>query len=299
MHDNFLARVNLSIAFHFVRYICVPLIQWRFRKYRVLSSRQTIEQICNKHVSVSRFGDGEFSVVNPDSHDYRSKDGNLVSKLRDVLASNDEQLLVCLPHFLQSFQNSTESARNFWSSFLVKNYFFLSHSLPLVNMYGDSLFSRFYIDYVDKKHCKEHIDSIRRIWQGQKVLVVEGSLTRSGVGNDLYDGCELVKRLLCPPVDAYRQYDRILSFICDNITKDFLILLYLGVTATAMAYDLHRLGYWAIDIGHIDIEYEWYLNKATKKIPIDRKFVLEAEGGDCVAPCDDEDYLSQIIGRID
>jgi hypothetical protein len=39
--------------------------------------------------------------------------------------------------------------------------------------------------------------------------------------------------------------------------KNILILISLGPTATVLAYDLAKLGYWAIDIGHIDNEYEW------------------------------------------
>ena len=50
--------------------------------------------------------------------------------------------------------------------------------------------------------------------------------------------------------------------------KNKLILIALGPTATILAYDLYKLGYRAIDIGHIDIEYEWFLRKANTKIPI-------------------------------
>lgn len=31
-----------------------------------------------------------------------------------------------------------------------------------------------------------------------------------------------------------------------------LILIALGMTATVLAYDLSKAGFWAIDIGHID-----------------------------------------------
>ena len=34
------------------------------------------------------------------------------------------------------------------------------------------------------------------------------------------------------------------------------------------ACDLYNLGYQAIDIGHIDIEYEWFLRNATKNIKV-------------------------------
>ena len=40
--------------------------------------------------------------------------------------------------------------------------------------------------------------------------------------------------------------------------------------------DLGNLGYQAIDIGHIDIEYEWYKKGAKKKVAIRGKAVNEA-----------------------
>ena len=51
----------------------------------------------------------------------------------------------------------------------------------------------------------------------------------------------------------------------------------LGPTATILAYDLAKDNYWTIDIGHIDIEYIWFLKKATEKIAIEGRHVNEAE----------------------
>jgi len=54
-----------------------------------------------------------------------------------------------------------------------------------------------------------------------------------------------------------------------------------------------RLGYWAIDIGHIDIEYEWF-----KLGTIDNKYTNEAIGGDIVNSDIDVEFENQIIAEI-
>ena len=54
------------------------------------------------------------------------------------------------------------------------------------------------------------------------------------------------------------------KILCREST-DSIILIALGPTATVLAYDLSKRGYQAIDVGHIDIEYEWFLNNASKK----------------------------------
>ena len=73
----------------------------------------------------------------------------------------------------------------------------------------------------------------------------------------------------------------------------------LGPTATVLAYDLFKAGYQAIDIGHVDIEYEWFLRKATKKIKIESKYVTEVkEGRENIQEVKDEKYKNEIVARI-
>ena len=84
-----------------------------------------------------------------------------------------------------------------------------------------------------------------------------------------------------------------------KVNKNRLILIALGPTATILAYDLYKLGYQAIDIGHADIEYEWYLRKAKNRIKIKNKYVNEAKGGrKNITKIKDKNYYKQIISII-
>lgn len=71
-------------------------------------------------------------------------------------------------------------------------------------------------------------------------------------------------------------------------------MIALGPTATVLSYDLYKLGYHVIDIGHADIEYEWFLRKATKKIYIENKWVNEVPEKIIAETFYDEDYFNQI-----
>jgi hypothetical protein len=51
-------------------------------------------------------------------------------------------------------------------------------------------------------------------------------------------------------------------------------------------------------LGHVDIEYEWYLMKAKKKVPIPNKYVNEVLSGRICSNLQDKVYLSQIIKNI-
>ena len=56
-------------------------------------------------------------------------------------------------------------------------------------------------------------------------------------------------------------------------------------------------GYQAIDVGHVDVEYEWWRMGAHKKVKLERKYVNETAIGSEVADAGEE-YRKQIIAQI-
>ena len=75
-------------------------------------------------------------------------------------------------------------------------------------------------------------------------------------------------------------------------------MIALGPTATVLAFDLYKMGYWALDIGHIDIEYEWMLMNVTEKQKVTGKFTNEAIGEKLEGSIQDKFYNDQIIDQI-
>src|SRR5690606_10996024 len=116
---------------------------------------------------------------------------------------------------------------------------------------------------------------LKEIWDKKDVVMVEGEFSRMGVGNDLYANASTIQRIICPAENAFKSYDQIID-ATKKYGKDKLILIALGPTASILSYDLAKEGYWAIDIGHIDVEYMWMLQNATKKVPIKGRYVSEA-----------------------
>lgn len=139
---------------------------------------------------------------------------------------------------------------------------------------------------------------MRGIWDGRDITIIEGGKTRFGVGNDLISNAKSCERILGPAVNAFGRYDELLEQ-ARKIGRDRLVLIALGHTATVLAYDLAAEGYQALDIGHLDIEYEWFLRGADKKIPVEGKYVNEAPlGRDVPETISDEKYNSEIIRII-
>ena len=64
------------------------------------------------------------------------------------------------------------------------------------------------------------------------------------------------------------------------------------------AYDLYRAGFQAIDIGHMDLEYEWYRQKTGGRCEVKHKYNNECDGGDNVEDIHDAKYEAEIVADL-
>lgn len=72
----------------------------------------------------------------------------------------------------------------------------------------------------------------------------------------------------------------------------------MGPTAKPLAYELALTGRQALDIGNLDVEYEWFLLGVTQKVKIEGKYTSEAKGGRVVSDIVDSSYENQIIAKF-
>lgn len=295
-----LRRIIDGIVRRFDWYVRIPLAHKQFERINILNSIDSIKYIIEHKCSVSRFGDGEFIMLLGGGYDnYQGADQKLAKRLKEVLVSTDApNHIVGLPMPLKHTIGLRPSSRDFWDYFTLRKGVSLLPYLSTTRLYIDTQLSRFYIMYTDKSHCGNQLNLLKAIWNNQDVVIIEGTKSRTGIGNDLYDNVKSLSRILGPATDAFSMYDEMLEAIVKHVSKDNLILLSYGPTATILAYDLAKLGYWAIDIGHLDIEYEWFKMGAIDKVVINGKFTNEAKGGRFVKSNEDKEYLQQIIFDI-
>lgn len=291
-----------------IRYakIAINSIQHAFRRLfhtniKVMPIKETIAEIKENQLSVSRFGDGELLMMMPSYHDLHSTfqewNKEFSDRLHEVAQSKEENVLICLPPIFGSYKPFIKYARKFFWLFRERETIWYKY-FNRKKIYGNSHITRCYNDYIDKSTSPRYFEMWKEIWADKDILLVEGEYSRLGVGTDLFDNAKSMQRILCPKNDAYKVYDEILDITADR-GKEKLILIALGATATVLAYDLAKLGLWAIDIGHIDVEYCWMKMGATKKVPIPGKFVNEAGSeGRKLTACTDDAYNNSIIARI-
>lgn len=276
----------------------------------IMSVDDTLDVILSTDKSICRYGDGEFKLMDGESIQFQQSNSLMSQRLIEVIKSDNPNVLVCIPTFLDRinivkpklhskaektrYKQATRYMNNIIASKREKWYSYFDMN----RLYGNSIVSRFYASAYDDEYSERVISKWKQVWNDKDLLIVEGNLTRMGVGNDLFDNAKSIKRILAPAKNAFGRYDDIADAVLQNYNSE-LVLIALGPTATVLAYDLAKNGIRALDIGHIDIEYEWYLRKDKTHQKIEGKFVSEAADGDAVdSNINDDEYNSQIVGVI-
>ena len=269
------------------------------------TDNETIEKIVNDNKSLSRFGDGEFLwLLNIKTETYQEASEELSKRLKEVLTSNNDNLIIGLPNVMdeKNINKYMLHSRIHWVNFMNKYFKYIEPLINTERIYADTQISRCYIDYKDKSGAGDRYKNLKKIWNNKKLLIVEGEKTKLGVGNDLLSNASKIERIICPAKNAFEKYDEILESIKKH-GKNKITLLALGPTATILAYDLSKIdGYVAVDLGHVDIEYEWFLRGVKKRKAIPGKFVNEVRTKDLSneenSQKDFEKYKKTIIKEV-
>lgn len=282
------------------RYFSYPN-HWFYKTFfptpTVKNIEQTLRDVLAQSPSISRYGDGELDIMVGRSIPFQTYDKRLADKMKAILQTDDPSFFVCINDVFEDYSYLTETSQEYYERHLRYNRHLWYRLLKKNKTYYCTQMTRPYMGLKDKSQSSLYFDLLKQIWSGKDIVIVEGDKSRLGIGNDLFAGANSIRRILAPSKNAFTYYDEIIAEV-KKLDKNILLLLALGPTATAMAYDLYLEGYRAVDLGHADIEYEWYLMGATTKVPVKNKYTNEAIGGTDVTNLEDEVYLSQIIAQI-
>lgn len=270
-------------------------------KIIICSDDETISLITNQRYSLCRFGDGEFQWMLDEGKQYfQDQSDGLKMRLQEVFSSEVENLLIGIPKGVFDSSNCNLQAKMYWE--IINR----SHMQCIMKMAGnnhkfaDASISRPYIDYKSREYSKRKFKELQRIWNKRDLVIVEGSGTKLGIGNDLLDNANSISRIICPPKNAFARIDEIEDAIIRCVDKrNQLVLVALGPTATIIAYDMCKVGYQVVDIGHVDVEYVWYLRRDLYRKPIEGKSVNESgnisfsDTYDC-----EKKYIDSILTKI-
>lgn len=276
------------------------MLRVKYPTTKVMNTNDTIDYILKNKCSIGRFGDGELCVMNGGGISFQNANAKLAEDLKKVKTTN--KFLVCIPNVFNkkefNLKKLTKEEYKFWKRevFLRKGFWnkYFSFNIQV----GDAFLSRFYLRYLDKESTKLTLVQLKKLWDSRDIVFVEGAGSRLGVGNDLFDNAKSIKRIVGPMKHSFEKIEQLKAEMRKIGDKNTLFILALGPTATVLAYQMSE-EFQCLDLGHIDIEYEWQKMGTLKKVPVPSKFVNEVEDGSGLSESEDKEYKSQIICKVE
>jgi glycosyltransferase family protein len=264
----------------------------RDNKIKVHSIDETIDELLQTEKSMVRFGDGAIVMIKGGDLMLQKASPEVSKGLTQILSYQYDDLMVALPDVFDTLSYYRSASRKFWRDHLLfcrKTY--EKYCNPN-RIYGASFVSRCYYCMEDRRNCTLWFAKIKKIWENRDIVIVEGTKTHNGVGNDLFDTARSIERIICPPSDAYSALSRI-EESCEKYGTDRLFLLSVGVAAKFLALDLFKKGYRVLDIGNMDLEYEWFVRQTEDKIPLE-KYDIVGEAANRARAQSDPDYAAYL-----
>lgn len=264
-------------------------------KIKVFTVDETLDVLLSTNKSMVRFGDSDIVMISGRNTIFQTAAPEISEGLKRIIAYKYDDLIVTIPDIFDNLDIYLPDSKLFWQDHLL---FFRKVYYKYCNInkiYYNTSVSRGYVTYADKSNSGRWFEKMKRVFENKELVVVEGCTTHNGVGNDLFNKAKTVRRIICPSRNAYSVRDKILEE-CLKYDKEKMFVFSLGITAKALVEELFLQGYRVLDIGNLDMEYEWFLNNAQKKELIFKHQVIGKEANQAAGY---DSYLKQIACYIE
>lgn len=236
-------------------------------KYKpiIKNTDETIYEIIHSKKSISRLGDGEFTLIFGHSIPFQDWNEELANRLKQILHSDDDILIGINYDYWNVNNELYKVSLKFMNTYAAKNLQKVTNLLKKNKIYYRSDFTSIYAS-TPNYNFKKYFEDIQKIWQDKDVIIVCGKDVFSKLQYNYFENAKSINYIYAPAKNAFLEYNNILKR-CKKINKNKLIISILGPTATVLSYDLMRLGYQALDLGHIAKDYDYFMKKTkvTKK----------------------------------
>ena len=213
---------------------------------------ETMNTLVQSGSSLTRFGDGELRLAVRGSCVCQCKNDYVSQRLLQILKTPLKGLMVCIPRIVGRFDLWRYNYKNarYWSrNFITPIY---------INLLNNEM--KYYSAFITRVDNASHIDCEqfwnlwKSLWNKKDIVIAKGS-GKFKINENLFGNANTIEVIDdFPERDAAADYENILKRLC-QVKKDKLILLGLGPVATVLAYDLHKKGYRALDVGHLEMFY--------------------------------------------
>jgi len=204
----------------------------------VLSRWESMEIIVREGASVARFGDGEYKQMRNKNMRRQRHSKELAARLREILYADVPGFYAAIlsPIPVEDECNPENRKQTMVHNYRVLAKFDRRHRLNA---------------WISIAYSVEYIDLVKKLWHNRNVVLITNPDTRDKVANcGLFANAKRVDFIGVTVTHAFSQYDTVFSQ-AKRASASALFILACGPTATVLAFDLHQLGFQAVDIGSL------------------------------------------------
>lgn len=243
-----------------------------FVKPHILNYQESIDYIIKNKCSICRFGDGEFNMIQGGSCSFQNTNPILSKRLKEILLScftpqkaigNNIKLAVGYNYY-NFLDWSNLIIPDFYNDYVTNNEVFLANICNPEYEYLATEISQLYHIIKDYDFAA-YFEHIKEIWKNRDTVIICGDRIFNKIKHNIFDCAKSIEYIYAPTTEAFEQYEQILEK-ASVISKDKLIIIILGPTATILAWDLSQLGYQALDFGHIAKDYDAFIKQKHRSI---------------------------------
>ncbi len=232
---------------------------------KVLNEIETVKLLAECPKSFARYGDGEIHVMCGNDAPFQKYHPELARKMKDILIKKRENLYVGLnSSYFQSPTKYGPTNRKFYRLKGTEYRRFFNEICDQENIYLDACALGGYFRQGESFDIDQHYQNIRNLFKDKKICIVCGEKILDKLEYDLFDLSAEKTFIYAPKKNAFDEYDSILSRVTSEVSKDTLVCVVLGMTATVLVADLADEGYIAWDVGHSAKEYDAFMRKIEK-----------------------------------
>lgn len=234
-------------------------------RLNVLDETRSIKLLHDTPKSLSRYGDGEVSIMRGEESAFQDYDPVLATRMKELLIKKRDNLYIGLnSSYFQSPTKYSERNRKFYRLYGTGYRRYFNDVCDPENVYLDACCFGGYFRQGDSFDIDSHFNNVRNLFKDKKIAIVCGEGIVDKLDYDLFGLAVSKKIIYAPKKNAFSSYNKILDDIESTVEKDELVCLILGMTATVLAADLADMGYVAWDIGHAAKDYDAYMKKIDK-----------------------------------
>jgi glycosyltransferase family protein len=217
----------------------------------VASEVDTVRAIIEGKRSIARFGDGELKLCVGRKQMNQISGQKIRRKLRSILRSNKEELLVGIPRIygISKCNEMPKAKAEFWSRYLEDRF---------MDLYNED--KLYYSAFITRPDSAPQIDNrdywllMRMVWDGRDVVLLQGKGRDFNGDGALLSNAKSLTTIYGPRKNAYESQKRLMGLLLDK-PKDSLFILSLGPAATVFAHDMCKHGRQTLDLGHLGAFY--------------------------------------------